>query len=68
MDKKEVAKMLGYLKYHIGSNETAAKALDTYKSLAPSEKRSFLAGFAKNKKDLSWTHTFSDSTTVKSCG
>ena len=64
MDKKEVAKMLGYLKYHKGSNETAAKALDTYNGLAPSEKRSFLAQFAKNEKDLSWTHTFSDSTTV----
>ena len=64
MDKKEVAKMLGYLKYHKGSNETAAKALDTYNGLAPSEKRSFLAQFAKNKKDLSWTHTFGDSTTV----
>ena len=60
MDKKEVATMLGYLKY----NETAAKALDTYNGLAQSEKRSFLAQFAKNKKDLSWTHTFSDSTTV----
>ena len=52
MDKKEVAKMLGYLKYHKGSNKTAAKALDTYNGLAPTEKRSFFGSVREERKGL----------------
>ena len=63
MGKEEAAKMLGYLKYHQGSNETAVRTPDTHNGVAPSEKQFFLAQFAKNI-DLSWTHSFSDSTTV----
>ena len=48
MGKEEAAKMLGYLKYHQGSNETAVRTPDTHNGVAPSEKQFFLAQFAKN--------------------
>ena len=54
MDKKEVAKMLGYLKYHQSKSTAAAQALEKYKALPAQDKRAFLQQFGKNKKDLSW--------------
>ena len=64
MDHVKVSKMLKYLKYHkakAGSDADAApfaEALRKYSSLPPSEKKTFLSKFQKNKKDLTWTQTF----------
>ena len=64
VDHAEVSKMLRYLKHHkakAGSDADAApfaEASSKHSSLPPSENKTCLSKFQKNKKDLSWAQTF----------
>ena len=65
MDKKEVSKMLGYIKYHArpgNKNEEgrrdAEECLNVYTKLKNIDKAAFLAKFENNKGSLKWIYSY----------
>ena len=65
MEKAEVSKMLGYLKYWAKPNlknpeasADAQKALEVYKNLANEQKAGFLESYHKHKGNLKWVYAF----------
>ena len=65
MEKAEVSKMLGYLKYwakpslkNPEASADAQKALEVYKNLANEQKAGFLESYHKHKGNLKWVYAF----------
>jgi len=66
MDRIEVSKMLGYLKYHAkpsnknqGDRADAQRALEVYQGLGQEQKPSFLEAYNNHKGNLKWIYAFS---------
>ena len=66
MDKKEVSKMLGYIKHHARpgnqngeGTRDASECLNVYTQLKNIDKPAFLAKFANNKGSLKWVDSYS---------
>ena len=69
MNKAEISKMLGTLKYSTkavkastGEKQEAETALATYSALDQNKKRDFLEAFQKNKGNLKWISNFGSKT------
>ena len=65
MDKGQVSKMIGHLKYHSKTDGSdAKKVLDAYQEASGEGKRAILAKFhGPNGKKLTWVKEFMETTT-----
>ena len=64
MDVAELKRFLGHMKYHggVGADPDTRAILSAYNDGTPEEKRSLLAKFKVNGKDLKWVRNMSAST------
>ena len=65
MDKGDVSRMLGYLKYHArdgnkdaSDKQDARAAMDKYNVLSGQDKLGFLEKYDQNKGSLKWVYTY----------